>query len=189
MKGNAMEASEQLFCTQGIVYTLIFKRVKNINLRVGFDGSVRVSAPLRCPKARVEQFIIEKSAWIQKTQTKLKLRETQHLVPCTITATDAMRLFEAVSDTIYPLFESVLHGQKPVLKVRRMKTQWGSCIPAKRQITLNLLLAEKPYAAVEYVILHEYAHFVQCNHSPAFWAIVKKYMPDFKARQQLLKDA
>ena len=98
-----------------------------------------------------------------------------------------MRLFEAVSETIYPLFAAVLQGQRPVLKVRRMKTRWGSCIPAKRQITLNLLLAEKPYAAVEYVILHEYAHFVQCNHSPAFWAVVKKYMPDYKARQQLLK--
>ena len=182
-----MQSETQTYCTQGITYTLTRKRVKNINLRISPEGIVRVSAPLRCPIARVDIFIGEKAEWIRKTQEKFKLRETQHLVPCTITPEEAMRLFEAVSETIYPLFATVLQGQRPVLKVRRMKTRWGSCIPAKRQITLNLLLAEKPYAAVEYVILHEYAHFVQCNHSPAFWAVVKKYRPDYKARQQLLK--
>lgn len=67
-----------------------------------------------------------------------------------------------------------------------MKTRWGVCVPAKRQITFSLRLAEKPRAAVEYVVLHEYAHFVRADHSPAFWAVVARYMPDYKARRRLL---
>lgn len=56
----------------------------------------------------------------------------------------------------------------PVLKVRQMKTRWGVCVPAKRQITFSLRLAEKPRAAVEYVVLHEYAHFGPGRPQPRF---------------------
>jgi len=35
-------------------------------------------------------------------------------------------------------------------------------------------------------VLHEYAHFVRADHSPAFWAVVARYMPDYKARRRLL---
>ena len=98
----------------------------------------------------------------------------------------ALLLFTQVSDAVFPLFAQVLNGQRPVLKVRQMKTRWGVCVPAKRQITFSLRLAEKPRAAVEYVVLHEYAHFVRADHSPAFWAVVARYMPDYKARRRLL---
>ena len=106
--------------------------------------------------------------------------------PCSVSREDALALFTQVSDAVFPLFAQVLNGQRPVLKVRQMKTRWGVCVPAKRQITFSLRLAEKPRAAVEYVVLHEYAHFVRADHSPAFWAVVARYMPDYKARRRLL---
>lgn len=104
--------------------------------------------------------------------------------PCSVSREDALALFTQVSDAVFPLFAQVLNGQRPVLKVRQMKTRWGVCVPAKRQITFSLRLAEKPRAAVEYVVLHEYAHFVRADHSPAFWAVVARYMPDYKARRR-----
>ena len=39
----------------------------------------------------------------------------------------------------------------------------------------------------EYVVVHEYAHFVHCDHSPAFWAVVARILPDYKARRALLR--
>ena len=101
--------------------------------------------------------------------------------PCAVSCEEALALFTELSDAVFPLFARVLDGRPPVLKVRQMKTRWGVCAPARRQITLNLRLAEKPRAAAEYVVLHEYAHFVHPNHSPAFWAVVARYMPDYKA--------
>ena len=42
-------------------------------------------------------------------------------------------------------------------------------------------------AAQIYVVVHEYCHFLQPNHSPAFWAEVEKLLPDWKERRALLK--
>ena len=55
--------------------------------------------------------------------------------PCSVSREDALALFTQVSDAVFPLFAQVLNGQRPVLKVRQMKTRWGVCVPAKRQIT------------------------------------------------------
>ena len=61
-----------------------------------------------------------------------------------------------------------------------------SC-PGKKPITFALHLYNMPPAAQIYVVVHEYCHFLQANHSPAFWAEVAKLLPDWKARRELLK--
>ena len=170
----------------GVRYEFKRKRVKNINLRVRADGSVAVSAPLGAPLAQVDAFVAGRARWIEAARVRALARGEEEQRPCSVSREDALALFTQVSDTVFPLFAQVLNGQRPVLKVRQMKTRWGVCVPAKRQITFSLRLAEKPRAAVEYVVLHEYAHFVRAYHSPAFWAVVARYMPDYKARRRLL---
>ena len=170
----------------GVRYEFKRKRVKNINLRVRADGSVAVSAPLGTPPAQVDAFVAGRARWIEAARVRALARGEEEQRPCSVSREDALALFTQVSDAVFPLFAQVLNGQRPVLKVRQMKTRWGVCVPAKRQITFSLRLAEKPRAAVEYVVLHEYAHFVRADHSPAFWAVVARYMPDYKARRRLL---
>lgn len=170
----------------GVRYEFKRKRVKNINLRVRADGSVAVSAPLGAPLAQVDAFVAGRARWIEAARVRALARGEEEQRPCSVSREDALALFTQVSDAVFPLFAQVLNGQRPVLKVRQMKTRWGVCVPAKRQITFSLRLAEKPRAAVEYVVLHEYAHFVRADHSPAFWAVVARYMPDYKARCRLL---
>ncbi|PKM94113.1 MAG: hypothetical protein CVU84_11675 [Firmicutes bacterium HGW-Firmicutes-1] len=75
----------------------------------------------------------------------------------------------------------------PILKIRKMKSRWGTCFTTKNTIQLNLELIKKPLEAIEYVILHELAHFVHPNHSKDFYAFVQNYMPDWKQRRALLK--
>ena len=170
----------------GVRYEFKRKRVNNINLRVRADGSVAVSAPLGAPLAQVDAFVAGRARWIEAARVRALARGEEEQRPCSVSREDALALFTQVSDAVFPLFAQVLNGQRPVLKVRQMKTRWGVCVPAKRQITFSLRLAEKPRAAVEYVVLHEYAHFVRADHSPAFWAVVARYMPDYKARRRLL---
>ena len=170
----------------GVRYEFKRKRVKNINLRVRADGSVAVSVPLGAPLAQVDAFVAGRARWIEASRVRALARGEEEQRPCSVSREDALALFTQVSDAVFPLFAQVLNGQRPVLKVRQMKTRWGVCVPAKRQITFSLRLAEKPRAAVEYVVLHEYAHFVRADHSPAFWAVVARYMPDYKARRRLL---
>lgn len=171
----------------GVCYELTRKRVKNINLRVRRDGSVAVSAPRRAPLAQIDAFVAGRAAWVAKARARMLAAGAEAERPCAVSREEALALFTGVSDAVFPLFAGVLDGRRPVLKVRQMKTRWGVCAPAKRQITLNLRLAEKPRAAVEYVVVHEYAHFIHPDHSPAFWAVVARVLPDYKARRALLE--
>ena len=78
--------------------------------------------------------------------------------------------------------------QLPQIKYRAMKSRWGSCTPAKGQICINSRLVTAPVACVEFVVAHELCHFLQANHSPAFYAELAAIIPDWKERKKLLSD-
>ena len=44
-----------------------------------------------------------------------------------------------------------------------------------------------PPEAVEDVVVHELAHIREHNHSQSFWDIVGEQMPDYRQRQELLR--
>jgi len=54
------------------------------------------------------------------------------------------------------------------LKIRRMKTRWGSCT-ARGSINLNCWLMMIPEYLSDYVILHELVHTRVPNHGERFW--------------------
>lgn len=64
--------------------------------------------------------------------------------------------------------------------VRQMKTKWGSCNPRARAIRLNTELARKPKHCLEYIIVHEMAHFLVRHHNDRFTAIMDKFMPQWR---------
>lgn len=45
-----------------------------------------------------------------------------------------------------------------------------------------------PPEVLDYVVVHELAHRREMNHSPRFWAIVEKVLPDYKERRRWLKE-
>lgn len=86
----------------------------------------------------------------------------------------------------YPYFER--RGLRfPTLSFRRMKSRWGSCRPQKGALTFNTRLAELPPECADYVVVHELAHFLQPNHSAAFYAEVARVLPDWKLRRDRIR--
>lgn len=77
--------------------------------------------------------------------------------------------------------------QAVTLRIRRMTSRWGSCIPAKHIITLSTRLLETPLPCVQAVVLHEYVHFLHPDHSPFFYAELESIMPDYRSRVLPLK--
>jgi hypothetical protein len=73
----------------------------------------------------------------------------------------------------------------PTLSIRRMSNRWGSCTPTGR-VMLNPELVKAPKECIDYVIMHELCHLVQHNHSPAFWRLLSRLMPDWEERRKRL---
>lgn len=96
-----------------------------------------------------------------------------------------IELFTKLSDEVYARFYEY-KVPYPQLKFREMTSRWGSCQVKKGIITLNKKLLEKPYAAIEYVVVHEYAHFIVPNHSKKFYELVEEFLPDYRARKKML---
>ncbi len=57
----------------------------------------------------------------------------------------------------------------------RQNSRWGSCSPASGSVRLSHRLAAFPGWVVDYVLVHELAHLVHANHSPAFHALVARF--------------
>lgn len=65
-------------------------------------------------------------------------------------------------------------------------SNWGSCSHTGN-INLSTRLLFAPPPVQDYVILHELAHLVELNHSDRFWALVERYMPDYKNKEKWLR--
>ena len=57
------------------------RRVKNLNLRVGADGTVALSVPLRYPLDRAEDFLRDKSGWIARALERQRAGQASPLPP------------------------------------------------------------------------------------------------------------
>ena len=166
-----------------IEYTLVRGGVKNFNLRVAPDGRVRLSVPARATLAQADEMVLRHAGWIEQ---RLQAAQSRPQEPLPDKAA-ALERFTGVSEQYFPLFEQVLNGQRPELKVRDMTTRWGSCSLRTGTLAFARRLCVMPLAAQEYVVVHEFCHFAHPDHSPAFWAAVARVMPDYKQREKLLK--
>ncbi|MCG2633990.1 MAG: M48 family metallopeptidase [Gammaproteobacteria bacterium] len=72
--------------------------------------------------------------------------------------------------------------------VKRMKTRWGSCNPRARRIWLNLDLIKHPPESLEYVVVHEMIHLLERSHNARFYALMDRYLPDWRLRRDHLND-
>ena len=87
--------------------------------------------------------------------------------------------------------KSAVYAQKMQLaplkvRINAAKTRWGSC-SGKNSINFSWRLIMAGERCVDYVVVHELAHIAEHNHSPRFWAVVGRFIPDYKAQHKSLR--
>jgi predicted metal-dependent hydrolase len=92
---------------------------------------------------------------------------------------------ELLAERMQPLAEA-LGVDYARMTVRAQRTRWGSC-SSRGSISLNWRLVLLPTKLADYVLAHELAHLREMNHSPAFWALVERVIPDYRARRKELE--
>ncbi len=70
--------------------------------------------------------------------------------------------------------------------IRDQKSRWGSC-SQMGNLNFNWKLIMAPPQALDYVVIHELCHLYEFNHSPRFWQLVARQMPDYEVWKKWLK--
>jgi len=79
-----------------------------------------------------------------------------------------------------------LHVEVGAVLMREQRRRWGSC-DRSGLLRLNWRIIQAPRACIEYVVAHEVVHVRHPNHTPAFWAVLGRAMPDYERRRARLK--
>lgn len=173
------------------------------------ENRLRLSTPKKATVKDVEAFLQSRRGWIEehmKPQDNWQpayLPGEKHLlfgqyvtlgqggVPAgerAFVKWRAEKLLEALRPMI-PRWEARLGVKAKGLRIREMKSRWGSCQPVTGVVTLNLRLARVDMPLVEYVVAHELCHLLQADHSRAFHRLMDVNMPDWQVRKKQLNGA
>ena len=72
------------------------------------------------------------------------------------------------------------------LTIRNQRTRWGSC-SSTGAMSFNWRLLLAPEDVLDYVVWHEACHLVHMDHSPRFWGLVARHVPDYEAPRRWLR--
>ncbi|HEX4364210.1 MAG TPA: SprT family zinc-dependent metalloprotease, partial [Solirubrobacteraceae bacterium] len=72
------------------------------------------------------------------------------------------------------------------LSIRGQRTRWGSC-SARGAMSFNWRLLLAPEAVLDYVVWHEACHLRVMDHSPVFWALVRRHCPGYEEQRRWLR--
>ena len=75
------------------------------------------------------------------------------------------------------------------VRIKKMKTRWGSCNANARRLWLNLELAKKPTLCLEFILVHEMVHLLERNHNERFRILMDSLMPTWRSARDELNRA
>ena len=88
---------------------------------------------------------------------------------------------ETLAQQVYSEFQRAGYTVPiPSVRLRYMASRWGSCTPLKEIITMNTRLLLGPTEFAHYVMVHEFAHFIEPNHSSRFYKVMSDVLPNWE---------
>ena len=166
-------------------YTLIYSDRKTLSLSVK-GGVLTVRAPRRTPRKVIDLFLEKHEEWIEKHLEKEKARcekfDSLSEDDIKLIKREAKKYLKDKTEH----FANIMGIKYGRITITGAKTRFGSC-SSKGNISYSYRLMLYPEQAREYVVVHELAHVCEMNHSKRFYAIVERFLPDYKERRRLLR--
>ena len=167
-------------------YELIKSRKRRtIEMSINDEGKLVVRAPQNMAKSEIDAFVEKHRLWAEKHMKLKKERIKKYSV--------SPEEEENIKKNALPYLKerteyfSAIMGLEPtVVKITSAKKRFGSC-SAKNSICYSWRLMLYSKEAIDYVVVHELAHIAHKNHGPQFYALIEKYLPDYKEREKLLR--
>lgn len=98
----------------------------------------------------------------------------------------AKEIYQQLIDQWWPQFSQGALIERPVLRVKKMRSRWGS-LSSKGFINLNLKLIELSPEIIEMVVVHELCHSHHFDHSANFYRLMAEKLPHYKDVEAELK--
>lgn len=164
---------------------IVRSKRKTLALQVTRDAKVVVRSPLHFSEQKIIEFISLHYDWLQNAISKQSNRTNLYAV-----SDEQLAVLKQNAKEIIPkrveYYSNLMQLFPTAVKINFAKTRFGSC-SSKNSINFSAFLMLFPLEAVDYVVVHELAHIKYKNHQKEFYALVEKYMPDYKKRMALLK--
>ncbi len=166
-------------------YRIVYSKRKTVSIQIK-GGEIIVRAPEGLAKREIERIVLKHGEWIKKALVRQSEREAgyESLGESDIKA--LKKAARAYFNEKCPIFAEKMGLEYKRIGITTAKKRFGSCSSGK-SINFSCYLMLYPEEAREYVIVHELAHLTEMNHSARFYAIVERYLPDYKQRRRLLK--
>lgn len=187
--GGAKIVARQEFVVDGIAVELTFKTMSSITMRVKTPAEpVQISAPVGTARQVIEEFVRSRKDLIARLQES---RQDSPMARANLATPQEVAEWRAIVEGLTPgLVErwAAVMGVTPgKLAYRNMTSRWGSCQPSTGRICINVRLALYPPRCLEYVVVHELAHLLVHGHGTQFYAILDRYLPDWRESKKLLE--
>lgn len=166
-------------------YKIIKSNRKSISLIIDDNLMPVVRAPFFESNATIDAFVNKNIKWIESATNHKRVQLEKY----NLSDIEVKELINSAKEYIPERVEyySELMSLKPTgVKITTAKKRFGSC-SGKNSLCFSCFLMLYPEEAIDYIVVHELAHIRHHNHSRQFYALVNKYMPDYRSREVLLK--
>lgn len=155
---------------------------KTLSLSINKQGEPEVRAPFYCPDGVIKAFIEKHQGWIDRQMSTYQ--PPKEYTEAEIKALRAKA--KAVISGRVAYYAPLMGVQPTSVKITSARSRYGSC-SGRNGLCFSLFLMEKSQRAIDYVVVHELAHILHHNHSPAFYREIEKILPDYRQRIKELK--
>ena len=166
------------------MYELIRSRRKTLALELTRDGRLIVRAPLQISRREIDAFVNQHTDWIARHLAKQAARP-----PLPLPDSPEAEALKVRAQAVLPgkVAEwSAVMGVRPTgMKITTARKRYGSC-SSKHSLCFSCYLMRCPEPAIDLVVVHELCHIREMNHGPGFYALLERYLPDWKERKKLL---